>query len=266
MNELYQLFQPTLTVSGLKRFGLTLESVRASKILRGVVHSYLQVSALRATPYPIMPDGTQAVFIGPHGSIIGGAQQKACDIQIFQPGDYFGIRFYPGALRHFFDLNLSEITDQFADSHYFPWLDFHELHHHIYRCQSFQQRANICEQWLLRHFLLRPIAQFDQALALVYQSFGNITVNQLSRTVGWSSRHLNRLFRRYTGLSTKAFTQTIRVQRVCSQLYVTPEGSLNTALELGFFDQSHLIKDFRKRLLRNPSLFFDQFKSDFYNN
>ena len=265
MNEIYSPFQPTLTDAGLERFEIFLEYSPACKTLRGIVHSYLQISTAKPTPYPVMPDGTQAVFIGPHASKIGGAQTQARDIQILQPGDYFGIRFYPGALRYFFDLNLSEITDQFVDHQYFPCRLFGELHNTIYRCQNFHERAQLCEQWLLRHFKPRAATQFDQALSLIYQSFGNIKVSQLATKVGWSSRHLNRLFRLHTGLSTKTFAQTIRIQHVCKQLYITPGDSLNTALELGFFDQSHLIKDYKKRLLSNPGAFFDRFRSDFYN-
>ena len=265
MNEFYRPFQPTLTDAGLKRFELCLDSSPACGVLRGIVHSYLQISAAKPTPYPIIPDGAQAIFISPHGSFIGGAQSQACQVQILQPGEYFGIRFYPGALRYFFDLDLSEITDQFVDNQYFPCRDFSELHDSIYRFQDFHERAHVCEQWLLRHFSPQEATQFDEALSLVYQSTGNIKVSHLAPKVGWSSRHLNRLFRLHTGLSTKTFAQIIRIQHACKQLYTAPGDYLNAALEMGFYDQSHLIKDFRKRLLSNPRSFFDRFMSDFYN-
>lgn len=44
--------------------------------------------------------------------LTNGGRQSFALIQ--QSGDYFGIRFYPGALRHFFNLDLSEITGQMA--------------------------------------------------------------------------------------------------------------------------------------------------------
>jgi len=76
------------------RFGLFLECLPACQTLKGLVHSYLQISTAEPTPYPVIPDGTQAIFLSPQGSKIGGAQSRARDIQILQPGDYFGIRFY----------------------------------------------------------------------------------------------------------------------------------------------------------------------------
>lgn len=265
MNELYRPFQPTLTKQGLQRFEISLTHSPASEILRGIVHAYLQIRAVKPTPYPMMPDGTQAVFISPHGAKIGGAQSRACDIQILEAGEYFGIWFYPGALRCFFELDLFEITDQFVDYQYFPCRHFAQLHTDIYRCQSFQLRARICDQWLLRQFKPRSFTPFDHALSLIYQSSGNINIDQLATKIGWSSRHLNRQFRCHTGLSTKTFSQTIRIQHACKRLWITPNDSLKTALDLGYFDQAHLLKDFRQRLSSSPGIFFDRFKSDFYN-
>jgi AraC-like DNA-binding protein len=266
MQELYKPFQPLLTQAGLERFDLSLQQSPACNILKRAVHSYLQISTTKPTPYPMIPDGTQAIFISSERSMIGGTQTQATEIQILKPGEYFGIRFYPGALRYFFNLSLFEITDQFADSRYFPCREFGKLHHNIYEYQSFKKRAEVCEHWLLKHFNQHPLTQFDHALSLIYQSLGNIKVSQLSELVGWSSRHLNRLFHHHTGLNTKTFAQTIRIQNVCKQLYTTPADTLSAGIELGFFDQSHLIKEFNKRLLSNPSTFFNRFMSDFYNH
>lgn len=251
MENFYQSFQPTLSAYGLKRFSLTLESVPPCSVLRGAVHSYLQVHASQATPYPIIPDGGQSIFISPKGSIIGGAQFRAYDFQILEAGTYFGIRFRPAALNQFFKLDLSDITDQFVDHHYFPCPQFADLHNKIYNNKCFNERARACEDWLLSLFKPLVDVKFNHALSLIYQSYGNLKVNQLVGLIGWSSRHLNRKFRMYTGLSTKAFIQTIRIQQACQELYLEPSSSLAVAHHLGFFDQSHLLKDYR-RLLYSP--------------
>jgi AraC-like DNA-binding protein len=237
----------------------------ACRHLTGIVHSYLQVNATSPTPYPVMPDGTQAIFFSCQGSLIGGALSRMRELQLLQTGEYFGIRFYPGALRHFFKLDLAEITDQFADSGYFPSREFRILHEQIYQHHGFHERALRCEQWLLRNYNPAPVTHFDQALSLIYQSMGNIRMQQLSELVGWSSRHLSRVFRLHTGLEAKNFSQIIRIQNVCKRLYQAPEYLLSSALELGYFDQSHLIKDFRKRLSSTPGAFIHRFMSDFYN-
>ena len=265
MTELFRPFQPTITSTGLINFGLTLECSRPCDVLKGVVHSYLQIKAEKATPYPVIPDGTQSIFISPHGSMIGGAQLKTRDIQILEAGEYFGIRFYSGALRYFFELDISEITDQYVGNEYIPCVFFNNLHQLIYQQKNYHKRVKVCEQWLLTNFKPQPKSRFDEALRLIYQSSGDVKVNSLANSVDFSSRHLSRLFQRYTGLSTKTFTKIIRMQHACRHLYLTPRTHLNTTLEFGFFDQSHLIKDFRKHLLSTPLDFSNRFMSDFYN-
>lgn len=266
MKEFYFPFQPILTDFALKRFGLSLEQVSACPALKGVIHAYLQIRTSKPTPYPVIPDGTQAIFISPCRSMIGGAQSQATDLELLQPGEYFGIWFYPGALRHFFELNLAEITNQYVDHQYFPCRKFAQLHNEIYRYQHFPQRARVCELWLLHHLKSQTTTLFDQALSLIYQSSGNLKIDTLATRLGWSSRHLNRLFRYQTGLSTKQFSQTIRLQHACRQLYLTPHSSLQTASDLGFYDQAHLLREYKTRLLLNPRQFSARFMSDFYNS
>jgi len=262
---MYQPFQPLLTAGGRQRFSLTVQQTPANKHLYGIVHSYLQVSTQQPTPYPMIPDGAPAIFISTESLQIGGAQTQALDLQLQKPGDYFGIRFYPGALRHFFKLNLSEITGDFVGSNFFPCRDLAHLHESIYQQSDFRQRVRLCQQWLLRHFTPQAPNAFDMALTLIYQSIGNIEVRQLANQTGLSSRHLNRLFQQYAGLSTKAFAQIIRIQSACQQLYKRPNSSLETAAELGFFDQAHLLKEYKRRLLLSPRSLYKRFMSDLYN-
>lgn len=151
MNNLCRSFQPILTETGLNRFGLQLEHSPACNILDGVVHSYLQITAKKVTPYPVIPDGTQAIFISPQNSMIGGTQTQARDIQLQQAGEYFGIRFYPGALRYFFNLNLVDITDQYVDPSYFSCTFFNELHNHLYQHNTFHEEG----ETLVKHTTIK---------------------------------------------------------------------------------------------------------------
>jgi len=261
----YQPFQPLLTNAGRKSFGLSVQQCPAHSSLTRVVHSYLQITSSGATPYPIMPDGTQAIFISSEASQIGGVQTQAMDLQIHQAGDYFGIRFYPGALRHFFNLNLSEITGQLVDEQYFPCRYFPGLAEDIYRQADFMSRVGVCERWLLHNFAPRGTDRFDVSLDLIYQSLGTIEVNALSKKTGMSSRHLNRLYQQHIGISTKNFAQIVRIQNASKQLFNKPDDSLEVALALGFYDQAHFLKEYKRQLLLSPRLLYNRFMSDIYN-
>jgi len=266
MSNLYEPFQATLTQHGLKQLGLTLKSSKPCELLKEKVYSYLQIKAERPTPYPVMPDGTQAIYISAQGSMITGAQYETRNVQLLEPGEYFGIWFYPGALRYFFDLDLNEISGLLVDNHYFQCDQFSKLHDEIYRYTDFIERAKICESWLLRRYSYNSSTKFDLALQLVYQSSGSEKVSQIAKKVGWSSRHLNRQFMQHVGLGTKSFSQVVRVQSVCKQLYLQPDVPLSRGLEIGYFDQSHLIKEFKQHLISTPGEFLSCFMSDLYNH
>lgn len=266
MTNLYSPFQPLLTDSGLRRFSFKKKEYPVSAGLRGIVHSYLQVSTLKPSDYPIIPDGTQALFVSQYGTLIYGGVTQALDLKLPAPGEYFGVRFYLGALRHLFKVNINEIGNQVVDSGFLSSAFVSRLHETIYQYASFSSRAKICDQWLLQQLEYQPPNVFDRALASIYRSCGNINITKdLAAYVGVSSRHLNRLFQQHTGLSTKSFAQTIRFQHASRYLSEQPEDSLKVALKTGYFDQSHLLKDFKIRLEESPVSFFNRFMSDFYN-
>lgn len=256
----FKSFQPTLTEQGLARFGLTLQQVKATQPLTALVHSYLQVNAAVATCYPVIPDGTQALFISAKGILIGGAQTKINELKL-PAGEYFGIRFHPGALRHFFTLDLAEITDHHVAADFFPCRDMAQLHEAIYQTNSFAQRAQLCQGRLLKHYKPRPNDVFSLALQRILQSNGGASIAELAQLGQCSTRQIQRWFRQYTGLAPKVFADIIRLQAACRQLNMADQ----TRHDLGYFDQSHLIHDFKKRLLLPPQSFFKRFMSDCYN-
>jgi AraC-like DNA-binding protein len=262
MKNIYRPFQTTLTKEGLRKFGLKLEYAEPGNTLKGIVRSYLQISCEYPTPYPVMPDGTQAIYMSPLGSMIGGALTETKDIHLFWPGEYFGIWFSPAGLRHFLKLNVSEITGQLVDSKYFGCRRFTRLHEQIYGCKNFSQRVELCRIWLMENYSKKPIPQFDNALSLIYLSSGNDRIESIADRVGWSSRHLNRIFLQHTGLSTKAFSSIVRAQNVCKQLYCQATDREKESVEFGYYDQAHLIKSFKKYFKSTPS----KFMSDFYNS
>ncbi len=260
----FPLFQPTITDSGLKHFGISLQSVRPCHSLKHIVHSYLQIRVEKPIGYSVIPDGTQAVFISPRGSLVGGAQSQRFELTL-NKGVYFGIRFFPGALRYFFKLDVSEITNQLVDSKDFPCKYFADLHCRIYQYTAFLERAEVCERWLLQRFQSRDAGSFELALKFIFQSKGGMKINCLAKKVGWSDRHLNRIFLQYTGLNTKTFSNIIRLQNICEALCSESRRSLMPIFDSGYCDQSHLIKSFKKTFLLTPRDFINYHMSDFYN-
>ena len=82
---------------------------------------------------------------------------------------------------------------------------------------------------------------------LLFKTFGSITVEELSNTVFWKSRQINRYFNSKFGLSLKSYANILR----CSVSFKDIEkGKLSPSLN--FYDQSHFIKEIKKHSGSNP--------------
>lgn len=233
--------------------------------MSGKVHSYLQIKVSQPTRYMIMPDGTQAIFLSPDKTLLGGAHSHSFEIGLSNPGIYFGVRFFPGALHHFFNVNLSEISNEFADYKYLQCSGFQYLSEQVYSNNGFNQRVKICEQWLLQNFKPTPATICDIALRRIYDTRGDIKVSALAKSVDCSDRHLNRQFLHYTGVNTKTFIQIVRIQNVYKQRYLNSTAHLETILDVGYSDQSHFLNAAKKMISSQHRLFFNRIKSDFCN-
>ncbi len=66
-------------------------------------------------------------------------------------------------------------------------------------------------------------------------------------------RNLQRLFQEYVGVSPKWVIQRFRIQGVAERIENQKTIQYaEMALELGYFDQSHFIKDFKKTIGLSP--------------
>ena len=83
------------------------------------------------------------------------------------------------------------------------------------------------------------------ALESVIERGGAADVSELARAVAASPRNLTRLFHAWVGMSPKLFCRMVRFQNVLRHLAAggKPDWAALSA-ELGYADQSHLIRDF----------------------
>jgi AraC-like DNA-binding protein len=79
-------------------------------------------------------------------------------------------------------------------------------------------------------------------------------VEQLVERTGLSSRALQRLFREYVGVTPKWVLRRVRLHEAAERIADDPStDAAPLALDLGYFDQAHFIKDFKAVVGRSPS-------------
>jgi AraC-like DNA-binding protein len=92
-------------------------------------------------------------------------------------------------------------------------------------------------------------APVRQAWALLCRSGGSISVRALAREVGWGERHLAARFRTEVGLTPKSAARVIRFHNARRDLQQSAQAGrrphlAEIAAARGYFDHSHLVRDF----------------------
>jgi len=99
----------------------------------------------------------------------------------------------------------------------------------------------------------RPPSAAERAVARLRARGGRLAIGALAQELGRSPRQLEREFRARVGFGPKTFARLVRFQRALS-LLARPGTSLAAlAARCGYFDQAHLVRDFRQFAGASPS-------------
>lgn len=160
----------------------------------------------------------------------------------------FGVKFRPGGFRPFLNSSASSLTDRIVAANYVFGADGDALEAAL---RSSCGEGSMVEA--VEEFFLRRVPQPDENVELADRLVGQIlhqpqikTVNDLADEIGLSKRSVQRLFREYVGIPPKWVIRRYRLHELIVRLEAGV--ALNwsdLALELGYFDQAHLIHDFR---------------------
>ena len=172
-----------------------------------------------------------------------------------------GTKFRPGGFRAFVDLPVSAYTDRrlpatavfgsrAAD------LDARAL------CDDDAESIEVVESFLRG---CHPVANEDielcgRMVAKIAQDRDITRVDQIAEQFALSMRQLQRLFSEYVGVTPKWVIQRHRLIEAAERIAAgTMEDWAGLALSLGFADQAHFIRGFKKIVGRTPAEYARQF-------
>jgi AraC-like DNA-binding protein len=160
-----------------------------------------------------------------------------------------GVRFKPGMAHPFFYTSMHALTDKIVDFDEFFGREANMLSDTLTIANSINDRIAILNRAFSRRLsTLIPVdAAIGRALQLICHTLGRCSVEKISCEIGWSRQHLTRKCLRYTGLTPKFLSQTIRINTLIKHYQnKNPQNWSAFALESGFYDQAHMINTFKK--------------------
>ncbi|WP_209121110.1 AraC family transcriptional regulator [Alkalihalobacillus sp. BA299] len=181
--------------------------------------------------------------------------------------EYFGVRFLPE--QNFMKLNYSmkEILNK-----QIPLCDAVSIDERIIEviaaATSFEERIRLFKKHMT---VPRVSARYDQniinfTLHEIYSSKRQLNMKRLSEQSGYSDRYLRKKFEEYIGFSPKQFSQIVKFQSAMKKILLSEDFVLLEVVhENDYYDQSHLIKKFKKYTNLTPYQFKELYETKIRN-
>ena len=228
----------------------------------------------------VVPDGTFGMlFINSQDSIKRNVSTESLPITLkrtslfgqktkpvnyyYSPGSSksFGIKINPGGLPLFLDYSYKELKNLYVEVDNLADRDLLELEERVLEKESVEGKIRVVEDFLLKRISKLNsddnYVLFSAIVEHIKAKKGEVRFDALSAYFNINYKKVERLFQFYLGITPKTyiriirFNATIYLRGQLAQLNLTQLGN-----EVGFFDQSHFIREFKSFSSLTPKDFF----------
>jgi AraC-like DNA-binding protein len=171
-------------------------------------------------------------------------------------GRVFGIKFRAGGFFPFYGAPVSTLMDRSLDPSRLFGDDATRFETAVFASEDVDAMSAAAEKLLLAHQPSHDpnVARVSTLVANIAKDQSLTSVELLTQRAGLDKRALQRLFKRYVGVSPKRVISRYRLHEAIAQLQSgTAAAWAELAQQLGYFDQAHFIRDFRKLVGRSPA-------------
>ncbi|SKB78806.1 helix-turn-helix transcriptional regulator [Dyadobacter psychrophilus] len=167
------------------------------------------------------------------------------------------VQFREGGAAAFFDLPMHELFElNVGLDHFFKSSELMLLQEHLEAAGSIPGKVNVVQQFFIARIRDRkPDLLIAHSVEKIKVAKGIVSVKELSDDLYVSLDVFEKRFRKVVGTTPKQFADIVRMKALIGQGPLTSH-LLESALDAGFFDQSHFIKNFKKFTGQTPGEFF----------
>ena len=188
--------------------------------------------------------------------MIAGVGRERFRYEYEGAGRVFGVKFRPGGFLPFLRRPVGAITDQYLPlAALWGTADADRLARDLAAAPDLDTLVAAAERHLRAHWP-PPDPEVAAVGRIVHDLLHDRTVTRVDDVTarfGLSTRSLQRLFQRYVGVSPKWVLQRYRLHEAAARLAEGTGGTwAEVAVDLGYFDQSHFIRDFTRAVGMTP--------------
>jgi AraC-like DNA-binding protein len=178
------------------------------------------------------------------------------------PFGIVGAFLYPYSIQAFFGYESPECTNEIIETALLTGEGTAEVLERIALADSDEARIGIVAGFLLNLLKKRrhaPEAGMQACIQQIIHAKGAMPVESMARQLDISNRHFERRFLTATGIPPKLFSRISRFQSALRQHTLLPGKRLTAlAMDCGYSDQSHFIRDFRAFAGLCPKTYFKE--------
>lgn len=242
--------QPWFVLSAAKQYRLAMSYNPA------ISHFYSFEADQTRTLALAIPDGCVDIVIdcdpvNPKVKVCGSTLE-ARSAGLTHKHPYFGVRFTLGVFPEFLNTSADELVN-----HELQLLElvpeFEQVLEALVNEPDFLKQAAIFERFYAGKTILSQSDLTLTAARAICNERGVIRSKQLEDLTGFSIRTIQRQFQSDIGMSPKAFSRIVRCQSAVNTLNQNDSISFSElACELGFSDQPHFLREFKKLVSTTP--------------
>jgi AraC-like DNA-binding protein len=194
------------------------------------------------------------------GSFLCGIREDSYEVLCRGGKDYLAIRFQPLGLRPFVNFPLSEMGGKTIEMDLLDRTVWKRITERTADIPRIEKRLETVEAMLLDALgrsIANPAPELKPLFSEFHGSGGRIRLREICFNSGMSQKRLVRAFRNHIGVPPKYFLRVIRFNRAVDRLLGTPGPPdwATLVYTLGYFDQAHMIKEFKEFTGMTPGLY-----------
>jgi AraC-like DNA-binding protein len=202
-------------------------------------------------------DGTSKLCVPP--AFVTGSQGASYISDIAADEPVMAIHFRPGGAFPFLGMPLGDLADAHVGIDEVWGREGHELHERLIAARSVAARFGLLEEFMLARAQIPANRHPGVAAAMTaVEANPSIRMAEVRQLAGLSTKRLVGLFRTEVGLSPKEYARVRRLQAALRQLSAGAAGGAHIAADIGYFDQSHFVREFRSFTGMTPTQYRQQ--------
>ena len=196
-------------------------------------------------------------------TVLIGPQFSRVNVKVHRQLSAIRVDFLPGGMYRMLGIPMHELFDGGFDATDFFGPEMNNINEQLRHVSDLEDGKGIVEKFLLKQVTsLKEILPFDSAMRILLNNNGKMAIEKAASLSCLSIKQFERKCRERIGMNPKMYARILKFSKAYRWHEAFPHLSWTTiAFEAGYYDQMHMIRDFKLFAGVNPTVIEQQLLS-----